>query len=103
MDQHVNQISIAGTLCKPARLRKSPAGIEHLYVLLEHRSQQPEAGLLRQCYVRIQVIHSGDHLEHWLEKLTVGCEIEARGFLHRHEDSNGLAKLVLHAQHLVKK
>ena len=75
--------------------------IEHLQLVIEHRSMQPEAGMNRQSYVRIQVVLSGEGLQHWLEKLTVGCEVLAEGFLrNRHEDSNGSPRLVLHAQHL---
>ena len=96
----MNRLHITGTVCKPAKLETSPSGIEHLMVTIEHRSMQPEAGMSRQSYVKMQLVMSGEGLQHWLQKLTVGSEVHAEGFLHRHEDNNGLARLVLHAQHL---
>ncbi|EAQ30870.1 MULTISPECIES: primosomal replication protein N [Idiomarina] len=96
----MNRLHLTGHVCKPARLEKSPSGIEHIQFSLEHRSMQAEAGMSRQSFVRLQVIMSGEGLTHWLDKLTVGSEVHTEGFLHRHEDKQGLAKLVLHAQHL---
>ena len=96
----MNRLHITGTVCKPAKLETSPSGIEHLMVTIEHRSMQPEAGMSRQSYVKMQLVMSGEGLQHWLQKLTVGCEVLAEGFLHRHEDNSGTPRLVLHAQHL---
>ncbi|MBT42939.1 MAG: primosomal replication protein N [Idiomarina sp.] len=96
----MNRLHLTGTLSKAAKLETSLSGIEHLQLVIEHRSMQPEAGMSRQSYVRIQVVLSGEGLQHWLQKLTVGCEVLAEGFLHRHEDNSGTPRLVLHAQHL---
>jgi primosomal replication protein N len=97
-----NQLVISGDIVKPPRLTRSPAGIRHLHLSLEHRSEQLEAGLPRRSYVRIAVVVSGDEAARWETELTVGSAVQVSGFLNRHEDSNGLAKLVLHAQQLVK-
>lgn len=94
----INQLVIAGTLAKTARLTKSPAGIPHLHFSIEHRSMQTEAGLSRQCYARIQVVASGDWTLAWSEQLTLGSVVKVAGFIQRHEDKNGMGKLVLHAQ-----
>ena len=58
--------------------------------------------MARQCFVRIQVVASGDWAQDLANQLTVGSVIEVSGFLNRHETSNGVAKLVLHAQQLKK-
>jgi len=100
MDSNTNQLIIDGTVCKAAKVTQSPAGIKHLHFALEHISEQFEATLPRRSYVRIQVVLSGAEASEWVNKLTVGCAIQVRGFLNRQEDNNGLAKLVLHAQQL---
>ncbi len=89
---------IAGMLAKAPRLTKSPAGIPHLHLSVEHRSMQTEAELSRQCYVRIQVVASGNWVLAWSEQLTLGSAVKIAGFIQRHEDKNGMSKLVLHAQ-----
>lgn len=94
----VNQLTLAGRLTKPPRVSKSPAGVPHLHVTIEHRSLQTEAGLNRQCYARIQAVASGEWTQAWSKILTVDSAIIVTGFIQRHEDQNGLGKLVLHAQ-----
>lgn len=96
----INQLIIRGILVKEPRLTRSPAGIAHLSLVIEHRSIQQEAGLTRQCYARIQAVVSGDGADFWSTKLILGSEIEVRGFIQRHENANGIARLVLHAQNI---
>jgi primosomal replication protein N len=96
----INQLIIRGILAKEPRMKRSPAGVSHLLLALEHRSLQQEADLTRQCYVRIQVVVSGDWAESWSTKLTMGSEIEVAGFIQRHENANGVPRLVLHAQNI---
>lgn len=94
----INQMALAGRLTKPPKVSKSPAGVPHLHLTVEHRSMQTEAGLNRQCYARIQVVASGEWTRAWSEFLTVDSAIIVTGFIQRHEDQNGMGKLVLHAQ-----
>ncbi|RUO28228.1 primosomal replication protein N [Aliidiomarina sanyensis] len=98
----MNQLVIRGSLVKAPRLTRSPAGIPHLLLAIEHRSLQMEAGLTRQCYVRIQAVVSGEEAELWSTKLTLGHEIEVSGFLQRHENAKGVPRLILHAQKLIQ-
>ncbi len=70
--------------------------------VVEHRSEQLEAGFSRRSFVRIVVVVSGDSAAQWANDLKVGDVVHARGFLNRIEDKNGIGKLVLHAQQLVK-
>lgn len=102
METLQNQFVISGQLTKPPQLTRSPAGISHLRFVLEHVSEQLEAGLPRRSYVRIQVVLSGNEAPQWATELAVGSAVQVTGFLNRQEDKNGLAKLVLHAQQLVK-
>ncbi|RUO23032.1 primosomal replication protein N [Aliidiomarina minuta] len=97
-----NQLLLVGEVVKPPRMSKSPAGVKHLHLVIDHRSQQQEAGMTRQCFLRIQVVASGDWAQDQANQLTVGSVIEVQGFLNRHETSNGVPRLVLHAQQLKK-
>ncbi|RAJ95281.1 restart primosome assembly protein PriB [Aliidiomarina maris] len=79
----------------------------HLHLVIDHKSQQQEAGMTRQSFVRIQVVASGtlangEQAQDLANHLTVGSAVEVEGFLNRHETSSGVAKLVLHAQQLKK-
>ncbi|MCC5854661.1 MAG: primosomal replication protein N [Idiomarina sp.] len=97
-DLGLNRLTLGGVICKHPRQSKSPAGVPHLHLTLEHRSMQSEAGLNRQCYTRIQVVASGEWTRPWSEQLTLGSAIKVTGFIQRHEDQHGMGKLVLHAQ-----
>lgn len=97
-----NQFVLGGSICLPPKLTRSPAGVSHLRFVLEHRSLQYEAGLQRRSYVRIQVVMSGEDAPQWANELNVGMQVQVSGFLNRIEDKNGVAKLVIHAQQLVK-
>lgn len=97
-----NQLVIQGTLIKAPRLTRSPAGISHLLLAIEHRSLQIEAGLTRQCYARIQAVVSGEAAELWSTKLTLGHEIKVSGFLQRHENAKGIPRLIIHVQKLIQ-
>ena len=97
-----NHYQLSGQIIRPPQLTRSPAGISHLRFVLEHQSEQIEAGLTRRSYVRITVVLSGELGEQWANELNVGNEVQVTGFLNRIEDRNGIGKLVLHGQQLVK-
>jgi primosomal replication protein N len=100
MNMNMNELNITGTLCKAPRFSKSPAGIPHCMLVLEHKSQQVEAGFNRSSYVRIQVVASGHSIQEHTQNLEVGQQLAVTGFLNRHEGRNGLSQLVLHAQQI---
>ena len=97
-----NNYCVSGEIIKPPQFTHSPAGISHLRFVLEHISEQIEAGLPRRSYVRITVVLSGEKAPQWANELKVGTAVQVSGFLNRIEDKNGIGKLVLHAQQLVK-
>jgi len=96
----MNVLVLSGIVVKAPKLSKSPAGIQHLHFVLEHRSTQIEAQHERRSYVRIQVVLSGTEAPIWAKQLEPGLTVTVKGFLNRQDDQNGLAKLVLHAQQL---
>ena len=93
-----NYLVLSGIVHKTPKKTQSPAGIEHCYFSLEHRSVQIEAELPRQAYVRIQVVLSGTATQQYTQDLCQGDAVCVTGFLSRHETKDGIGKLVLHGQ-----
>ncbi|BBG60325.1 primosomal replication protein N [Providencia rustigianii] len=91
---------LTGTVCKALTRKVSPSGIPHCQFVLEHRSQQQEAGLSRQAWCRMPVIASGQALETHTHSITVGSLITVTGFISTHQGRNGVSKLVLHAEQI---
>jgi len=92
-----NSTVISGTLCSNPRHKVSPAGIPHTYIVLDHRSQQLEAGFPRGIYCRITAVLSGTDIQATAQKLVKGSNIKASGYLVWHQGRNGSPKIVLHA------
>lgn len=95
-----NRLSIVGTVISHPRRDKSPSGIEHCRFILEHHSQQVEAGLERKAWCKLAVSLSGDQLIKQSQSITVGSKIFMTGFLTTHKNHNGLSQLVLHAEQI---
>jgi primosomal replication protein N len=94
-----NHLVLAGTI-KRSKSFKSPAGIPHYVVMLEHQSQRFEADLLRNVYCKIQVIMSGERFSSVADKLKVGVEIQVSGFIALQQSRSGQNRLVLHAENV---
>ncbi|WP_199612103.1 primosomal replication protein N [Flocculibacter collagenilyticus] len=95
-----NWYVLTGTVCKTPMRSTSPAGIPHCKFVLEHQSQQLEAGMQRKAYLRMQVVVSGEASQHYTQALDVGSVLRVAGFLNRHESKQGNPLLVLHAQQI---
>ncbi|EOZ4596480.1 primosomal replication protein N [Morganella morganii] len=95
-----NRLVLSGTVCREPIRKVSPAGIPHCQFVLEHRSQQQEAGLTRQAWCRMPVVASGQMIQTITRSITVGSQITVQGFISTHQGRNGLSKLVLHAEHI---
>lgn len=75
-----NQLVLSGVVCKTPKFSQSPAGIPHCIFVLEHRSQQVEAGLNRNSYVRMQVVASGEAIQHYAQDIQIGSQVTVYGF-----------------------
>ncbi|HAT5000053.1 TPA: primosomal replication protein N [Serratia marcescens] len=95
-----NRLVLSGTVCKTPVRKVSPSGIPHCQFVLEHRSQQTEAGFSRQAWCRMPVVVSGQQSQALTQRLTVGSQIAVQGFVSCHQGRNGLSKLVLHAEQI---
>ncbi|QFU24463.1 primosomal replication protein N [Shewanella eurypsychrophilus] len=94
-----NHLVLSGTITR-SRSFKSPAGIAHCVVMLEHKSQCFEADMLRNVYCQIQVIFSGERFESATDKLKIGVDIEVQGFIALQQSRNGQNRLVVHAENV---
>jgi len=95
-----NHLVITGVVARPPETRYSPAGIPITRFPLRHRSQQMEAGEMREATMSVGVVASGKELAAITAKLEQGSAVRIEGFLtrtsHRHES----CRLVLRAQRI---
>ncbi|MFS2224332.1 primosomal replication protein N [Pantoea sp. B65] len=96
----VNRLRLSGTVCKTPVRKTSPSGIPHCQFVLEHRSQQEEAGFIRQAWCRMPIILSGKTHQVITQSITVGTQLIVEGFISCHQGRNGLSKIVLHAEQI---
>ncbi|MDR5609456.1 MULTISPECIES: primosomal replication protein N [unclassified Arsenophonus] len=97
---NTNRLVLSGKICNAPIRKVSPAGVPHCQFVLEHRSQQQEAGFDRQVWCRITIIASGQKLQQFTHSITVGSCITVIGFISSHQGANGLNNLVLHAEQI---
>ncbi|WP_075182742.1 primosomal replication protein N [Pantoea sp. 1.19] len=95
-----NRLTLSGTVCKTPLRKVSPSGIPHCQLVLEHRSQQVEAGFTRQAWCRMPVVISGKAHLAITHSITVGTHLTVSGFISTHQGRNGLNKMVLHAEQI---
>ena len=79
----VNTLSITGTLVEPPQQRTTPAGIPITRFVLQHRSEQREAGQRRQVECRLRVVAAGSPLAERCAGLHQGEAVQVHGFLAR--------------------
>lgn len=93
-----NTLRISGILEKQFPPRVSPAGVAHQDILLQHRSRQLEAGVMREARL-VLTVHLAGELVGQARDLGPGDRIVVSGFLApaSYRESE---KLVLHAQTL---
>lgn len=95
-----NRLSLIGLVSNQPKQTKSPNGIVHCRFLLEHRSQQNEAGLSRQAWCKMPIQLSGNQFIQTIQSITVGKKLLVVGFISSHKTANGLSQLVLHAENI---
>ena len=95
-----NRLSLIGRVTELPKRTKSPNGIEHCRIWLEHRSEQTEAGLPRQAWCKMPIQISGKQLIQKTQSITVGNNLLVVGFISSHKQANGLFQLVLHAEQI---
>ncbi|MFZ4789385.1 MAG: primosomal replication protein N [Candidatus Competibacteraceae bacterium] len=92
-----NSLIIAGQVAGICETRTSPAGVPISRFLLEHQSEQVEAGVPRQARCRIPVIACGPELARLAGRLPSGAPMRVQGFVSRVNYREGEYRLALHA------
>jgi primosomal replication protein N len=95
-----NQVVLAGSVGKRPDTRNSPAGIPISRFVVEHVSEQMEAGHPRRVTLRIAVKAVGAGLQGAVKGLQEGDQVRVSGFLNRADYRQGEHRLVLHAQQI---
>lgn len=95
-----NRLVLSGTVFLEPVQKVSPSGITHCQFVLEHRSEQKEAGFNRLAWCRMPVVASGQLSVTLTKKLIVGSKVMIQGFVSCHQGRNGLRRLVLHAERI---
>lgn len=86
---------ISGVVVGLQPLRYTPAGIPLLSFVLQHASEQIEAGLKRKVECEVQVLVLGDLAKN---NIQIGDNIKAKGFLAKRSAKS--TQLVLHIEQL---
>ena len=76
----MNQTELIACIAELSALRYTPAGLPALDVMLEHSSQQTEAGHPRQVHLKIRALALGTQAER-LSRQAVGSQWRFQGFL----------------------
>ena len=86
---------ISGVVVGLQPLRYTPAGIPLLSFVLQHASEQSEAGLKRKVECEVQAVALGDIAK---SNIQIGDNIKAKGFLAKRSAKS--TQLVLHIEQL---
>ena len=86
---------ISGVVVGLQPLRYTPAGIPLLSFVLQHASEQSEAGLKRKVECEVQAVALGDIAK---SNIKIGDNIKAKGFLAKRSAKS--TQLVLHIEQL---
>lgn len=81
-------------------VRYSPAGIPISRFVVQHDSQQIEAGLARSAYCRVVIMAAGEQLQTSVNSLKIDAIVRVEGFVSRASFKTGDARLVLHARRI---
>ena len=79
-------------------VRHTPAGIPIARFVLEHQSQQKEAGLTRNIFCRVLIIVSGGELNKTYKRLAVDEPVTVEGYLNQISFQGTDRKLCVNAE-----
>lgn len=93
----MNRVRLTGRLVEPAQLRYSPAGVPIARFLLDHDSEQQEAGARRPIRFRVGVRAAGEALATAVRDWPEGTTVTVDGFLARARQRDGDNRLIISA------
>lgn len=91
----MNKLVLQAEVVRLEPLRHTPAGIPLLSVVLQHMSEQIEAGMKRKVNCEVNAVILGDLTK---LKIEVGSQITATGFLANRSLKS--TQLVMHINHI---
>jgi len=93
-------MQLSGQVVRQPEKRVTPAGIPITRLVLEHVSQQTEAGLQREAGFRILLVCTGTALAAQAEALQLDQQLLVEGFITRENYRDADRRLALHVQHM---
>jgi primosomal replication protein N len=93
--QKLNSLTLSGVVVGLQPIRYTPAGIPLLSFVLQHASEQIEAGLKRKVECEVNAVVLGDLAT---SNIQLGSAIKAKGFLAKRSAKS--TQLVLHIEKL---
>jgi primosomal replication protein N len=91
----LNNLTLSGVVISLEPIRYTPAGIPLLSFVLQHASEQIEAGLKRKVECEVNAIAIGDVAK---QNIQLGSQVKAKGFLAKRSAKS--TQLVLHIEKL---
>ncbi len=91
----MNNLTLSGVVISLEPIRYTPAGIPLLSFVLQHASEQIEAGLKRKVECEVNAVILGDLAK---QNIQLGSAIRAKGFLAKRSAKS--TQLVLHIEKL---
>ena len=93
----MNSLTLSGVVVGLEAVRYTPAGIPLLSFVLQHTSEQTEAGLKRKVECEVNAVVIGDIAK---SSIQIGDNIKAKGFLAKRSAKS--TQLVFHIDKLEK-
>jgi primosomal replication protein N len=93
----LNSLTLSGVVISLEAIRYTPAGIPLLSFVLQHISEQTEAGLKRKVECEVNAVVIGDIAK---SSIQIGDNIKAKGFLAKRSAKS--TQLVFHIDKLEK-
>ncbi|MGB7816845.1 MAG: primosomal replication protein N [Methylotenera sp.] len=91
----MNNLLLSGVVISLEPIRYTPAGIPLLSFVLQHASEQTEAGLKRKVECEVNAVALGDIAK---QNIQLGSSVKAKGFLAKRSAKS--TQLVLHIEKL---
>jgi primosomal replication protein N len=97
----LNNLTLSGVVVSLEPIRYTPAGIPLLNFVLQHASEQIEAGLKRKVECEVNAVVLGDLADIFKKQnIQLGSSVKVKGFLAKRSAKS--TQLVLHIEKLEK-
>ena len=91
----MNKLLLSGAVVGLEPIRYTPAGLALLSFVLQHASEQIEAGLKRKVECEVNAVAIGDIAK---QHITLGAQLKVQGFLAKRSAKS--TQLIMHVTHI---